>query len=104
MNKERRRPGSIAGELDTAFATVQAARLRHELGYEDAQSVARECVSATAERLNRSLLKNPVSPVESHLIQARLKALIGAAARIPGPAATAENEQQPRKPDAPLGR
>lgn len=90
MNQNR---SSLETELDAAFATVQAARLRHELGYEDAYKMARDCVTAAFGSINRTLSKNPLSPAETHLIQAKLKALIGAAARIPAPPTAAEDEQ-----------
>lgn len=105
MNKQRSKVGSIYGELDAAFGTVQAERLRHESGCEDAQSVARECVLATAASIRRQLLQAPpLSPAETGLIEAKLKALIGAAARIPGPGSVAAEERQPQKAAAPLGR
>ena|SRR5581483_10990968 len=104
MNQERRRLGGIYNELDTAFATVQAAKMRREVGYEDARNVARECVVATAASVNKKMLAAAFSPAEIGLIEARLRALIGAAVRIPGPGASALEERQPAKAAALPGR
>lgn len=89
MNLERRRLGGIYSELDTAFATVQAAKLRRELGCEDAQDIARNCVTATAASVHRQMLGDAFSPAEIGLIEARLRALTGAAARVSPPKAAA---------------
>ena len=104
MNQERRRLGGIYRELDAAFATVQAAKLRREVGYEDAQNVARECVARTAASINKQMLGAAFSQTEIGLVEARLRALIGAAARVPGSGAIAAQEQQPSKAAAMPGR
>jgi hypothetical protein len=103
MTQHRATPGSIYSELDAAFATVQRASLRHEAGCEDAQNVAREFVTATVGSIKRRLLQAALSPGETRLIEAKVKALIVATARIPGPGATAAPEQ-PAKSAAPSGR
>jgi len=96
--------GSICSELDAAFATVQRASLRREAGYEDAQKVARDFVTAAVASINRRLSQAALSPTEIRLMEAKVKALIGAAARIPGPGASAAHERQPAKTAAPPGR
>jgi|SwirhisoilCB1_FD_contig_31_13509753_length_824_multi_3_in_0_out_0_2 hypothetical protein len=93
MSHDSRSPGSIYSELDAAFATVQRASLRHEAGYGDAQKLAREFVTATVASINRRLLQSALSPAETRLIKAKVNALIGAAARIPGPSAAAHEHQ-----------
>lgn len=95
MSQEHRTRSGIYRELDAAFATVQAARLRHEPGSEDTRSLARECVVVTTASIKRQMLETALSPAESSLIEAKLRALIGAAARIPGPGATAHEHQPP---------
>ena len=104
MNQERRKLGGIYSELDVAFATVQAAKLRRELGYEDAQNMARECVAATAGSIRRQISGAAFSPAEISLVEARLRALFGAAARVPGPATTAGQERQSANAAAAPGR
>ena len=104
MIQDRKGPGSIHSELDTAFATVQKAILRHKAGYEDAQKMAREFVTETVASINRRLLHAALSPTETRLIEAKLRALIGSAARIPGPGAAAPHEHHPAKAAEPLGR
>ena len=104
MSQDSRRPGSIYSELDAAFAAVQRASLRHEAGYEDAQKVAREFVTATVASIKRRLSQAALSPAETRLMEAKVKALIGAAARIPGPGATAAHEHQSAKAAASQGR
>ena len=104
MTPERRKAESIRSELDAAFATVQAAMLRHEPGYEEAQSVTREFVLTTVANINRRVLEAALSPAETTLVEAKLKALIRAAARIPGSGATSAREDQPAKAAALRGR
>ena len=104
MNKERRRLGGIYSELDTAFATVQAAKLQHDLGYEDAQTVARKCVTATAASIDKRLSEASYTPAEIHLVKARVQALIGAAARVPVAGAAATHERQAAKAAALSGK
>ncbi len=97
MNPERSVIGRIYSELDAAFATIQAATVWHELAHEDPQKVARRCAETTAASIRRQLLREPVSEAESRLIEVKLRALIGAAARIAGPAGAADKEGQPPK-------
>ena len=65
--------------------------------------MAREFVTATVGSIKRRLLQAALSPGETRLIEAKVKALIVATARIPGPGATAAPEQ-PAKSAAPSGR
>lgn len=98
MNQDRNRLGSIHSELDAAFARVQAARSMRELGHEDAQHMARECVASAEASINRRLLETPLSEGDSRLIQAKLKALVEAAGRIPGPNVDTGYNAQQTKP------
>jgi hypothetical protein len=97
MNPERKNASGICSELDGAFATVQAACLRREPGYGDAQNLARECVVATVANINRRVLQAALSPAETSVIEAKVQALIRAAARIPGPNVATAREDQPAK-------
>ena len=97
MNPERKKAAGICSELDGAFAAVQAASLRREAGYGEAQNLARECVLATVANINRRILQEALSPAETSVIEAKVQALIRAAARIPGSDATTARENQTAK-------
>jgi len=83
--QHRRTRDRIQSELDAAFATVQSARARHELGYDGAGVMARDCVRSTAASIRKMLLQAGLNEVDNGLVEAKLRALAEAARRIPGP-------------------
>lgn len=74
--------GTLNSELDAAFATVQSAIEQHARGQKNADRIARECVTKMAGMVNTALADENRSESEKRLLDAKLRALIGAAARI----------------------
>lgn len=79
-----RAPTGLNAELDAAFATVQSAIEQHSLGAATARTTARDCLTRTAAMVNAAVADPARSEAEKRLLQAKLRALIGAASRIPG--------------------
>jgi hypothetical protein len=83
-----RAPTGLNAELDTAFATVQAAIEQHAAGAASARTAARDCLTRTAALVHAAVADPNRSEAEKRLLTAKMRALIGAASRIPGVVST----------------
>jgi len=69
--------------MDAAFATVQSAMAQRAVGSREAGTVVAECVRKTATLVNAALAEGGRTEAEKRLLEAKLRALVEAAARIP---------------------
>jgi hypothetical protein len=75
--------GSLKPELDAAFAAVQLAAGEGKYGSEQERSLALEQVSKVAAMVKLALTEADRSEADKRLLQAKLRALMEAAGRIP---------------------
>jgi hypothetical protein len=80
-------PGSLKPELDAAFAAVQLATSAKKGKYEKEQerSLAFDQVRKVAAMVKVALAEQDRSEADKRLLQAKLRALLEAAGRIPAP-------------------
>jgi hypothetical protein len=74
---------TISSELDAAFAMVQSATTQQSSGQNNSRKLALDYVKKTEGRVNEALADASRGEAEKRLLEAKLRALIGAAARIP---------------------
>jgi hypothetical protein len=79
-----RAQSGLNAELDAAFAAVQAA-IDHPSGSAEARKSARDRVARASTMVKLALEESTRSEAEKRLLEAKLRALVGAAARIPAP-------------------
>lgn len=76
--------GSLKPELDAAFAAVQLAAGEGKHRTEQERALALEQVGKVAAMVKIALTEQDRSEADKRLLQAKLRALIEAAGRIPG--------------------
>lgn len=76
-------PDDLKSEMDTAFAMIQSAIGQHAFGDREATVMAAECVKRIAARVREALADPKRGDAEKHLLEAKLRALMEAAGRIP---------------------
>jgi hypothetical protein len=77
--------GSLKPELDAAFAAVQLAASAGRYGKEQERSLALDQVRKVAAMVKIALAEEDRSEADKRLLQAKLRALMEAAGRIPAP-------------------
>jgi hypothetical protein len=77
--------GSLKPELDAAFAAVQAAAGEGKPGTEQERALALDWVRKVEAMVKIAMTEQDRSEADKRLLQAKLRALLQAAARIPPP-------------------
>jgi len=77
--------GNLKPELDAAFAAVQLAAGEGKHGKEPERTLALEQVSKVAAMVKLALAEQDRSEADKRLLEAKLRALMEAAGRIPAP-------------------
>jgi hypothetical protein len=75
--------GSLKPELDAAFAAVQLATAQNKYGREQARTLALNQVTKIAAMVKVALAEQDRGEAEKRLLEAKLRALMEAAQRIP---------------------
>jgi hypothetical protein len=75
--------GSLKSELDAAFAAVQLAMVPGKWGKDEARTLAFEQVTKIAAMVKVALAEQDRGEADKRLLQAKLRALMEAAGRIP---------------------